>query len=57
MQILADDQGNVCLVSAIYFTSCYNSNVLPQSGMSQYNGLKNQLRPKFQTRDSFTEND
>jgi len=40
MQILVDDQGTFCLVCAFYFTSCYNSNELPQSGMSQYNGLK-----------------
>jgi len=39
MQIFVADQGNFCLVFAFSFISCYNSNVWPQFGMSQYNRL------------------
>jgi len=38
-RFFAHDQGTFCLVFAFYFTSCYNLDVLPQSGMPQQNGL------------------
>jgi len=57
MLIFADDQGAFCLVFGFYFTGCYNSDILPQFRMSQYNSLNVQLRPKFQSGDSFTQNE
>jgi len=39
MHIFIDDQGSFCVVFALYFTSCYNLNVLPQFAVSKFNSL------------------
>jgi len=39
MQIFADDLESFCLYFLHFFTSRYNSNVLSQFGISQYNSL------------------
>jgi len=57
MQVCADDQGTLCIVFAFSFTSYYESNVLPQFGMSQYDSLNVQALTRFQSSDSFTRND
>jgi len=49
--------GKFCLIFAFSLTTCYNSNALPQFGMSQYNSLNVQSWLKFQNGDSFTRND
>ena len=48
MQIFADDQVTFCIIVAFSFTSCCNSNVLPQFGILQYNSLNAQWWLKFQ---------
>jgi len=57
MQSFADNQITFCLIFAFSFISCYNSNLLSQFRVSQYNSLKVQSWPKFRSRDSFTRND
>jgi len=56
MQIFADDQGTFCLVLAFSFTSCNNSNAVPQFAMPKYSRLTVQLWRKFRSGDSFTRN-
>jgi len=45
------------VVFVFYFTSWYNSNILPKFGVSQYNSLSVQSWRKFQNENSFTRND
>jgi len=40
MHSFVDDYGSVCLIFAFSFTGRYNSNVISQFGMGQYNSLK-----------------